>query len=144
MNEYGEYVVQRKADKETIDKAFAGLPEALSQGETLSAYARRCGVSYSVLYARLEKAGKETKEEFARARQAGFDKIADDCLAIADTKPERIDGKMDAAEIAWRKNQIYTRMQLLAKWNPKKYGDKVTLTGDEDAPIHHKIDVNFV
>ena len=34
-----------------------------------------------------------------------------------------------------RKLQIETRLKLLAKWNPKKYGDKVTHSGDASAPI---------
>jgi hypothetical protein len=28
-------------------------------------------------------------------------------------------------EVAWRKLQIETRLKLLAKWNPRKYGDRV-------------------
>ena len=34
-----------------------------------------------------------------------------------------------------RKLQIETRLKLLAKWNPKKYGDRTTLAGDPEAPL---------
>jgi len=50
--------------------------------------------------------------------------------------------RYDPGSIAWRKNQIETRLKLLAKWNPRKYGDKTVLAGDPDAPV--KIAVDFV
>jgi hypothetical protein len=34
-----------------------------------------------------------------------------------------------------RKLQIETRLKLLAKWNPKKYGDRQILAGDADNPL---------
>ena len=55
----------------------------------------------------------------ARAREDGHDVIADECKELADTKPA------DQVEVAWRRLQVETRLKLLAKWNPKKYGDKV-------------------
>jgi hypothetical protein len=38
-----------------------------------------------------------------------------------------------------RKLQIETRLKLLAKWNPKKYGDRVAVAGDAENPL--KVDV---
>jgi hypothetical protein len=35
-----------------------------------------------------------------------------------------------------RKLQIETRLKLLAKWDPKRYGDKLSLSGDKENPIH--------
>jgi hypothetical protein len=55
----------------------------------------------------------------AQAREDGHDVIADECKELADTKPA------DQVEVAWRRLQVETRLKLLAKWNPKKYGDKV-------------------
>ena len=34
-----------------------------------------------------------------------------------------------------RKLQIETRLKLLAKFNPKKYGDKVVHSGDDENPV---------
>jgi hypothetical protein len=34
-----------------------------------------------------------------------------------------------------RKLQIETRLKLLAKFNPKKYGDRQILAGDPDSPF---------
>ena len=70
---------------------------------------------------------------FARAREAGFDVIAEEALAIADApKSGKIvtvdkDGKKVVTEdmLGHRKLQVETRLKLLAKWSPKKYGDKI-------------------
>jgi len=34
-----------------------------------------------------------------------------------------------------RKLQIETRLKLLAKWNPKKYGERVQVAGDAENPL---------
>jgi hypothetical protein len=57
----------------------------------------------------------------ARAREDGHDVIADQCVTLADTQP------LDQTEVAWRRLQVETRLKLLAKWNPKKYGDRQQL-----------------
>ncbi len=55
----------------------------------------------------------------AQAREDGYDVHADECMRLADTKPA------DQVEVGWRRLQIDTRLKLLAKWNPRKYGDRV-------------------
>lgn len=82
----------------------------------------------------------EADESFAariaHARVAGHDVIATGTLAIADEPPPvDANGKTDAGFVAWQKNRIWTRMQLLAKWDPKRYGDKLELSGNKDAPL---------
>lgn len=104
----------------------AELCEWLSQGKTMAAFCRLEG-----------KPGVSTVHEWigedegiagsiARARNTGHDVIADDCMRIADEMPPTDDnGKTDAGFVAWQKNRIWTRTQLLAKWSPRKYGDKI-------------------
>ncbi len=75
--------------------------------------------------------------DFVRARDEGFDAIAADCLEIADDKSGdiRIVGGEDDegrevcnTEFVQRsKLRIETRLRLLAKWDPKRYGDKQQL-----------------
>ena len=79
----------------------------------------------------------------ARARDLGYEAIAEECLLIADNplygqKQVMTDqGTATTVEdmLGHRKLQIETRLKLLAKWNPKKYGDRVALAGDADSPI---------
>lgn len=66
----------------------------------------------------------------ARAREVGCDAIADDVLDIADN------GNPDDTNRA--RLRAETRLKLLAKWNPKKYGDKLQL----DADLRVSITVN--
>jgi hypothetical protein len=57
----------------------------------------------------------------ARAREDGYDVIADQCMVLADLEPT------DPLHVNWRRLQVETRLKLLAKWNPKKYGDRQTV-----------------
>jgi hypothetical protein len=84
-------------------------------------------------------ADKALFERFSRARELGTDAIAEDAIAILDAIPERIDGgRMDSAYVQWQKNRVEMRLKLLAKWNPRKYGDRQILAGDKDAPVEIK------
>ena len=76
---------------------------------------------------------KEFAQRFAHARDIGHDAIADECLEIIDTDPEMAESistsgssssHRDSAHVGWLKNRAEMRLKLLAKWNPKKYGDK--------------------
>ena len=84
----------------------------------------------------------------AHARDIGYDKMAEECLAIADTPVEgrkiveTDDGKVMYTRedmLGHRKLQIETRLKLLAKFNPKKYGDRAILAGDADNPLQVNI-----
>jgi hypothetical protein len=79
----------------------------------------------------------------------GHDAIAEDTLANIDGEPENVTGengtgaRRDSAHVAWIKNRVEQRMKLLAKWNPKKYGDKVQVGGDADNPLRIHADVTL-
>ena len=64
-------------------------------------------------------ASQDLALRFARAREDGHDVIAEECRTLADTPPQ------DQVEVQWRRLQIDTRLKLLSKWSPNKYGDKV-------------------
>lgn len=73
---------------------------------------------------------------FARARERGEEAIAAECLDIADSaKNDWMEAhgqddagyKLNGEHIQRSKLRIETRLKLLAKWNPKKWGEKVDL-----------------
>lgn len=79
----------------------------------------------------------------ARARISGFDAIAAECLEIADTPLEGVEtttkpnGDIEEKRgdmLGHRKLQIETRLKLLAKWDPKRYGEKLAVGGADDLP----------
>ena len=78
--------------------------------------------------------------QFARAREAGCDAMAEESLSIMDREPLAVfddagNKRYDSGSIAWNKNRAEHRLKLLACWNPKKYGSKVQLGGDPDNPV---------
>jgi len=66
------------------------------------------------------------------ARAAGYDALADECVAIADeTAFDTIETdsgtKANKEWIQRSKLRVETRLKLLAKWHPKKYGEKLEI-----------------
>lgn len=78
----------------------------------------------------------EITSAIARARVSGFDYLASECLEIAEERPERTAaGSIDTGSVQHAKLRIETRLKLLAKWDPKRYGEKLELSGDSDNPL---------
>lgn len=62
----------------------------------------------------------------AHAREMGHEAIAEETVEMVDAEPERgPDGKVDPGWVAHTKLRVEHRLKLLAKWSPKKYGDKL-------------------
>jgi hypothetical protein len=105
----------------------------ISSGETLRAICREEDKPTWVTIYRWLEADVAFKLHFAQARELGFDAIAEEALQIADTPIEGIkyeNGPLGSKEVredmlGHRKLQIETRLKLLAKWSPKKYGERV-------------------
>lgn len=73
----------------------------------------------------------------ARAYSLGYEALAEQCLEISNTPVEGVETTVkangDTEEkrgdmLAHRRLQIDTRMRLLGKWAPKRYGDKLDVT----------------
>lgn len=147
----------------TIEKAKRVL-DAISEGTTVSGIAKKLGFPRKYIYQwKGEQEGRKFKwggEEqdfkghFARAKEMGFDAIADEAMDIADdfelvtveetTESEkgffRKTKSLDTTE--QRKLKIWTRLQLLAKWS-NRYSDKqkVELTGKDGGAIQSETKV---
>lgn len=110
------------------------IMESIADGVPLREICRRDGMpNWRTVYDWLE-ADEELAARFARAREIGFDAIAEETLEIADdgtndwVERKRQDGSVDTVldgeHVQRSKLRIETRLKLLAKWSPKKYGDK--------------------
>lgn len=92
----------------------------LAEGESLADICRDDAMpGYRTVFQWLEKPEHAAfTQQYARAREIGDEKDADEIRAIADKKPE------DQVEATWQKTRIDARKWLLAKRLPKKYGDR--------------------
>lgn len=115
--------------------------ERIAEGEPLRAICRSEGMpSWRTVYDWLS-ADDDFATRFARAREAGFDVIALDCLRIADDSSQDTvwggspDNPREVANTEWisrSKLRVETRLKLLAKWDPKRYGEKIDVTSAGD------------
>jgi hypothetical protein len=82
-------------------------------------------------------ASEELSARIARARELGTESIAEDLLRDMAQEPERIgaDYRIDPGYVQLMRVRIDAKLKLLAKWNPKRFGDKVTLAGDVENPL---------
>ena len=75
--------------------------------------------------------------KYARAREVQAHVWVDEMYETASSEPERqANGSLDSASVAHIRNRVTTMQWLAMKLNPKKYGDKLQVGGDEGgAPI---------
>lgn len=123
----------------------------ISEGETLRAICRELHMPHwSTVYNWIDTY-PDFAQRIARARELGYDAIAEEALQIANTTEAGIteeSGPLGTKTtksdmLGHRKLQIETRLKLLAKWSPKKYGDRqaidlggsVEITGMSDEDI---------
>lgn len=118
------------AGKQTIpEETISAICELVANGKTLTASCREHGVSPSAVRYRF----MVDEQMFAistRAREAGCDALADECIEIAD------DPTIDAAE---KRVRIDTRIRLIGKWS-KRYSDKLTV--ENNTTVTHKYDLD--
>lgn len=100
--------------------------ERLGRGEPLAQICREDGMPAYRTVKDWMDSRDDVSAGIARARESGEDVIGADCLTIADDRSD---------DPASRRIRVETRLKLLAKWNPKKWGDRTTLAGDPDAPL---------
>ena len=111
--------------------------EQLSEGIPLREICRQEGMpAWRTVYDWMWR-NEQLSTAIARARDIGYDKMAEECLYIADNlhmgkKKVFTSGADDDEDsvtvteedmLGHRKLQIETRLKLLAKFNPKRYGD---------------------
>jgi hypothetical protein len=100
----------------------ADVCNRLAAGETLSSICKTPGYPDTRTIWQWRAENPSFFSAVARAREHGFDCIAEDCVEIADT------GDMTDTQRA--KLRVDTRLKLLSKWDAKRYGDKLQLDAD--------------
>lgn len=117
--------------RKIADQVIAGMRSGMSAFKACQA----AGVDQSKFNQWLN-ADPEMASEYARAREDLIERIAQEVLDLSDMDVgEQPDGKKDWAAVQKHKLQVDTRKWLLSKLAPKKFGDKLELTGDPDRPL---------
>ena len=116
--------------------------DRLSKGEPLTVICADAHMPHDSIVRDWMANDEEFSRAIARARELGFDALAWEAKQIADTpligeettiKASGIETKRGDM-LGHRKLQIETRLKLLAKWDPKRYGEKLAVGGAEDLP----------
>lgn len=120
----------------------------MSHGEPLREICRDEHMPHWTVVYDWQKTNEEFSLRIAQARELGEEAIAQQCLEIADDdtrdwemvrdKDGNVTGvKVDGEHVQRSKLRIETRLKLLAKWNPRKWGEKVDLNhgGQPDNPL---------
>jgi hypothetical protein len=89
-------------------------------------------------WTQLRKRDDAVRVAHDQAIQAGCDAMLEECLAIADRRPDNIvamdnegnvtSKRIDQGYVAWAKNRVETRLKLLALWDPARFGSKAADT----------------
>ncbi len=117
----------------------------IAEGEALRQILRDDGMpAQSAVYEWLLK-HPDFAEKYTRAREEQADTLADEIIAIADETPEMqpiydkqgniVDIKIDSGYVAYQKQRIEARKWTAMKLKPKKYGDKLELSGNAENPL---------
>ena len=111
--------------------------QRLAEGEPLRQICRDEGMpAWRTVYDWIN-AEPDFAARIAHARALGYDAIAEECLEIADDSRHDTrmagagDNEREVANTEWigrSKLRIETRLKLLAKWDPKRFGEKVEAT----------------
>lgn len=129
-------MADRKYDRDVLVPEICGR---LAKGEPLAVICRDIGIPRRTVN-EWRLVDESIARQFDDARDDGYDAIAQECMSIAD------DGRRDYAtsedgrevvdhdHIQRSKLRVETRLKLLAKWDPRRYGEKqqVELSGGLD------------
>lgn len=117
--------------RKIADLVFAGMRSGMSAFKACQV----AGVNQSTFNLWLND-DAELAADYARAREDLIERMAQEVLDLSDVDVGlQPDGKKDWAAVQKHKLQVDTRKWLLSKLAPKKFGDKLELTGDPDRPL---------
>jgi hypothetical protein len=109
--------------------------ESMTDGMSLRKACQEVGVKASTFLDWVDKS-TELAEQYTRARAMLLEHMAEDLMQIADEPvPSTQSGSYDTGAVQKQRLQVDTRKWLLSKLAPKKYGEKMQLSGDAENPI---------
>jgi hypothetical protein len=109
--------------------------EGMRKGKSAHLACEAIGLAQST-FATWVSEDAQLAEQYARAREDLIERMATETLAIADAPVGSTEhGTTDNGAVQKQRLQVDTRKWLLSKLAPKKYGDQLTLSGNDNAPL---------
>jgi hypothetical protein len=121
----------------------AEICERLEKGETMTSILSGEGKPAHRTVLDWCDSDADISAKIARARDIGYDAIADSTLQIADDgsndtyTDEDGEQKVNQDIVARSKLRIWTRLELLKRWCPKRYADQVAQTNLQVGVSNH-------
>lgn len=139
---------------EYSDKVAGAICEKIAEGQSLRAICLAEDMpNKATVFRWLADPDRQSfRDQYARAREAQADALFDEILHIADNTLEGVktktlpDGKVEKTTgdmIEHRRLQVDARKWMAGKLQPKKYGDKLELSGNPDAPLIPVLNVSI-
>lgn len=121
---------------------YEDLLSEIAAGKSLNAWVGEQGFAMSTVYDWID-ADEQRAAKYARARELQGEWHAQRILLEAEREPERLpSGAVDSGWVADKRLRVDTLKWIASKLAPKRYGDKLAIGGDEDAPAV-RVDVNL-
>ena len=123
------------------DEIADDICERLANGESLRRICLTPNYPRQATVFRWIAANDKFREQYARAREAQADTLADEIIDIADGKRAEYEG--GEADVQRDRLAMDARKWVAAKLKPKVYGEKQLIGSDPDNPLPAGIDVTF-
>lgn len=115
--------------------------ERLADGESLRRICLTPDMPNKATVFRWLAINKEFRDQYAGAREAQADVLADEIIDIADGK--RAEYESGEADVQRDRLSVDARKWVAAKLKPKVYGDKTLIGSDPDNPLPSGFDLTF-
>lgn len=145
MNAIAKMGRPSKFTPELVNEALTDI----SHGVTLAEICRRDHMPDRTTFYDWLNSSPELSQQFARARDLGFDAIAEECKEIADDGSQdyvQIDDGEGSPRLAFNaehvqrsKLRVDTRLKLLAKWSTR-YADRQMVVGADGGAVKMEIE----
>lgn len=121
-----EKTAREKQRENTVAKCKKILVE-IQEGISIRKALKKNRLSSSTFYEWIEEDEKNAKH-FARALEIRENLLIEECIDIADERDKDATAFVGGNYIQRAKLRVQTRLDVLARLNPKKYGNKVDVT----------------
>jgi hypothetical protein len=132
------------AEKVFTQELFEEICDRLATGQSLRAICRDPHMPDEKAVRKwVTKEGADLGPQYARAREMGFDSLAEEVIEISDQPCLGPDGYVDNGAVQRARLMADSRRWFLSKAMPKKYGDRITteVVGDGDNPLITRIEL---